>query len=349
MQQAKNIVIIPAYKPKETLIELVEKIEEKDMLVIVVDDGSGQEYERIFKRLPLVLTHESNKGKGCAIKTALTYIKEQFFQESNQGVRSIATMDCDGQHLVSDAIHILEESQKNPGKLILGVRDFHGNIPWKSKLGNNLTKCLFRCFYHVALQDTQTGLRAFSIDMVDPLLEIAGERYEYEMHVLTYCIKNQIVILERTIQTIYHDKQNSGTHFRAFKDSVMVYQDMIKFTLSSLSSFAVDYVLFGLFLIILVKVPEYVLVSNVLARIISACYNYLVNAKLVFKVEKPTVRSAMQYFLLAKFILCMNNLILSAVLYVTRFPAMLAKMITELLLFILSFLVQHIFIFKKIK
>lgn len=340
-----NIVIIPAYCPTDRLPQMVEAMDKERYQIIVVDDGSGPQYASIFQQLPLVLTHSENQGKGCAIKTALCYIQDKFSGE--QFPCCIATMDCDGQHTIEDLGKVLECAKENPGKLILGARDFQGAVPWKSKLGNQVTRGIFRLTQKISLKDTQTGLRAFSSDLLPAFLQIPGNRYEYEMHVLMYCGKNEIPMMEVPIQTIYHDKKNTGTHFRAVRDSILVYKNVIKFTLSSLSSFVVDYLLFGLFLILLKRVPGYILVSNVLARFISAGYNYLVNAKLVFRMEKATVKSALQYFLLALFILCMNSILLSLILYVTGIPVMVAKMITELLLFAMSYSIQHIFIFKK--
>ena len=43
------VVIIPAYKPDGTLTELIEKLESFDVEKIVVDDGSGSEYEDVFR------------------------------------------------------------------------------------------------------------------------------------------------------------------------------------------------------------------------------------------------------------------------------------------------------------
>lgn len=341
----KNIVIIPAFRPSEVLVTLVESLGRENQ-VLVVDDGSGEAYKNIFQQLPLVLTHERNMGKGHGIKTALQYIQQNHSQEEMFG---IVTVDCDGQHSVEDALHVMETAVCNPGQLILGARDFQGNIPWKSKLGNSLTRSLFRIMNHCRLQDTQTGLRGFTSDMLTDFLRIPGERYEYEMRVLSFCAKNKISIKEVPIQTIYHDAKNTGTHFRAVRDSLLVYQDMIKFTLSSLSSFLVDYILFGIFILLFAKLPGYILLSNIAARMISAAYNYLLNAKLVFRMEKATVKSAVQYFLLAIFILCMNNIVLSTILYVTGLPAMIAKIITELILFLMSFFIQHLVIFRKKK
>lgn len=42
------LVIIPAYKPDDTLIKLIGDLEPYDLEKIVVDDGSGEEHEHIF-------------------------------------------------------------------------------------------------------------------------------------------------------------------------------------------------------------------------------------------------------------------------------------------------------------
>lgn len=43
-----SVVIIPAYKPDETLIEITDKLWAYGCTIIVVDDGSGEEYQTIF-------------------------------------------------------------------------------------------------------------------------------------------------------------------------------------------------------------------------------------------------------------------------------------------------------------
>lgn len=54
------IVIIPAWQPDEKLISLVDALTERGLQSIVVDDGSGEQYQHIFRRIKetsLVFTH----------------------------------------------------------------------------------------------------------------------------------------------------------------------------------------------------------------------------------------------------------------------------------------------------
>ena len=70
-----SVVIIPAYKPDQTLVAITDKLWEYGCQMIVVDDGSGEEYQQIFDRINdicIVLRHTQNRGKGAAIKTALS-------------------------------------------------------------------------------------------------------------------------------------------------------------------------------------------------------------------------------------------------------------------------------------
>jgi len=44
----KKLAIIPAYEPDDKLIQLVKELKENKYKIIVVNDGSGKEYKRIY-------------------------------------------------------------------------------------------------------------------------------------------------------------------------------------------------------------------------------------------------------------------------------------------------------------
>ncbi len=74
------IVLLPVYKPGKHLPELVEELRgaESAAQVVVVDDGSGAEADGVLEAAAglgcTVLRHPTNRGKGAAIKTALTCV-----------------------------------------------------------------------------------------------------------------------------------------------------------------------------------------------------------------------------------------------------------------------------------
>lgn len=249
----EKVVIIPALNPDERLKEIVEKNNRMGNRVILVDDGSSADCGPLFEALQgkcILLRHGENRGKGEAIKTALRYIKERCGQ-----CEVIGIMDADGQHLPEDMERLLVRSACCPGALVLGCRTMDNAVPFASRMGNRITRQVFRLTTGVAVSDTQTGLRAFSAGLLEKMLEIPGSRYEYEMAVLTSCAKQGIEIIEAPVRTIYHDRNNSCSHFRRVRDSVRIYGQLLKFSTVSFSSFLLDYALFALFVNLLPGEP----------------------------------------------------------------------------------------------
>ena len=331
----KYIALIPAYEPDEQLEKVVKDLKENDFEIIVVNDGSDETYNKYFDACDTkVISYNTNKGKGYALKTGLKYIKDHY----NDYI--VVTMDSDGQHTVKDAIKLCKYIEKHPKELVLGKRIRNEKTPLRSKLGNAITRFVFKLVSHQDIYDTQTGLRAFGKDVLDYHLQIEGNRFEYEMNILLYAKNYNIKITELEIETIYIDN-NSKSHFNPIKDSYRVYKQIIKFSLSSIISFLIDYSLY----IILLLTFNNIIISNVGARIVSATVNYSINRNIVFKSKSNIFISALKYTVLAIIIICFNTLILK--LISTIINPYLAKLITEIILFIISYLVQSKIIFKR--
>ena len=124
------------------------------------------------------------------------------------------------------------------------------------------------------------------------------------------------------------------------------YTTALKFACSSLSSFVLDYVLFLLLSCITAPLAWGLLISNVAARLISALFNYVLNKYMVFHGGGKPSQDLPQYVLLATGILCANSLLLHA-LTLLGLSAPLAKLLTELSLFLISFSVQSLVIFRR--
>lgn len=336
----KKIILIPSYEPDDKLIKLLQKLHKEDLDVILVNDGSGPKYKDIFDEAKTLvnkyITYPTNMGKGHALKEGLKYIKKNY--KDNYVV---TTMDSDGQHTIKDALKLSNLAYKNKNALILGKRVREKNVPLRSRLGNGITKFVFELVTHEEIYDTQTGLRSFSNQLMEYMLSIDGKRFEYEMNVLLYLKRNEIDVIEEKIETIYINK-NSGSHFHAIKDSFKIYKNIFKFSLSSLFSFLIDYILYSIIII----ASGNIILSNVGARIISATFNYNFNRKIVFKDDKDIRDTIIKYILLAIFILIVNTTILSLLVHLGM-NKFLSKLLVEVLLFILSFLVQKFLIFKK--
>ena len=340
-----RIALIPSYEPDDALLKVVNELLENSFVVVVVNDGSSEQYNEIFNQLPEevhYLAYEVNQGKGHALKHGFSYIKDHFDSDS-----IIVTLDSDGQHRVSDAMKICDVCEENNG-IVLGSRYFGKGTPRKSRFGNFMARMTFLISTRHKIYDTQTGLRAFDYSLLERLIGIKGERYEYEMNVLLDAVRHNIPLKEERIETIYIN-DNAGTHYNPFKDTFRIFKEVIKFSISSLIGFLVDYAAFTLLTLIPVSWEHWTLACNVIARIISASVNFTINYKLVFKSKEKVWVAILKYALLAIFILGCNTALLWLLVEKAGMNKYLAKVIVEITMFITSWLVQRLFVFRKKK
>ena len=222
------IPIIPSLNPDAKLINLVnELIDNKFNKILIVDDGSIDKI--IFNKLKekkevVVLTHDINKGKGAALKTAFSYYKDKLIDK----YKGIVCLDSDGQHKITDAINVANTMVKE-NKFTLGTRLFNTKeTPLRNKTGNRITSYVFKKFYGVYIKDTQTGLRAIPNRLINLHINTYGDRFEYEMNALIDLVKNGEKIQEVDIETVYLPNSNKKSNFKVFKDSYKIYKLMFK-------------------------------------------------------------------------------------------------------------------------
>ena len=344
-------VIIPAYEPDEKLIKLLDELKKEGISpVVVVNDGSqGTGFDALFdvarQRGAVVLEHAVNLGKGRALKTAFNYCLTEY-----KDLLGAVTADSDGQHAVEDIKKCMRALIEEPGTLILGVRNFdEAGIPARSVFGNKTTSIVMKLLCGLSVSDTQTGLRGIPSEFMRFLLTEKGERFELETNMLLDTRDLGIRIKEIPIKTIYLE-ENKSSHFNPLKDSLRIYAVFFKFLFSSLSSSVVDIVLFSIFCAVLKNVPlamGYIMLSTILARVISAVYNFLINYQVVFMGKGSRARAAVRYFLLAVCIMLLSGFLVSFFHgLIPGSPEALVKIPVDCVLFLLSFLVQREVVYK---
>lgn len=141
--------------------------------------------------------------------------------------------------------------------------------------------------------------------------------------------------------------QNSTSHFKSFLDSARIYKEIIKFSLSSLFCSVID---IGLFTLIF-KLLSVNAISGSLfgatssARLVSSVANFLINKKVVFESRDSTFTQATKYFMLCAVQMVFSWLILQGLTSLSNEHVVLLKIITDIFLFLMNFLVQRILIF----
>lgn len=238
------VVLLPCYDPDEKIMKgFLEELAKEFKNIVLVDDGCSKKHTRFMNNLAKsypVIKHNVNLGKGRGLKNGINYILNNYPK-----AKVIVTADCDGQHSVKDIKKCFDASLKYKDALILGCRNFKDDsVPFNSKNGNRITRNVMNHLVGQKISDTQTGLRAMSLDTARKLIEVNGERYEYETNVLIAAKKMEIEIKEVEIETIYINK-NETSHFNPVKDSIKIYRLFAPYILVTLFAYILETVFFA--------------------------------------------------------------------------------------------------------
>lgn len=354
--------VVPSLNPTRQLTGTVEGLLAAGFArVILVNDGSRPETEEYFQeldRLPQVtlLTHPVNRGKGAAMKTAFTWLLEHW-----PDCPGVVTVDGDGQHHPEDALACAQKMLEEE-RVILGCRDFsRPEVPPRSRMGNRITRGVFRVFCGMSLSDTQTGLRAVPRRYLEELTAVAGDRYEYETNMLLALKERRIPWGEIKIRTIYLE-ENRGSHFHPVRDSWKIYRLILahffRYALSSVVSAVADTGLFGLLSALLAGAlagAALTAAATAGARVLSSLLNFSLNRWVVFRSRGPLGRSLARYYALALPMLLAQFLLTEGVLRAARISdrqTLLRTVIYAVVmagLFVGSYVIQHRWVFEERK
>ena len=360
---SKISVVLPSLDPDDKLIAVVDGLLEYGFShIILVNDGSKAENLHYFTDLAAqhpeitLLHHEVNKGKGAALKNAF-----RWFLANRPDGYGVVTVDGDNQHHPADTRACCEHMMKT-GHAVLGCRDFNqADVPARSSFGNKTTSLIFKIFVGMTISDTQTGLRALPRKILEELVDVYGDRFEYETNMLLAFKTKGIAFDEVKIRTVYIE-ENKSSHFRVIHDSWRIYKLILahffRYALSSVACFVVDSGMVFLLTKILgsfLMDPLLSGISTVGARVVSSLINFFMNKKLVFQSNVNTGKAMVRYYALAIPQLVVQWLInqgLYTLLGITEQQAGIRTLIHILvmcLLFIVSFTIQQRWVFAPQK
>ena len=217
VEENEVCAVIPTYQNAKTLLKVVADVHRVVDTVIVVDDGSNDGTAALLdkatdnERPEKVLTHPKNYGKGAALKTGLTYARQQ-------GFRYAVTVDADGQHRADDIPALLKAVEEEPDALAIGIRGLqHENMPAKSTFANRFSNFWFALQTLQRLPDTQSGLRVYPLRRLHGLRWMSA-RYEAELTLLVFSAWAGVKLLPVPVSVYYPPRDQRVTHFRPGRD-----------------------------------------------------------------------------------------------------------------------------------
>lgn len=217
VEENEVCAVIPTYQNAKTLLKVVADVHRVVDTVFVVDDGSNDGTAALLdkatgnERPEKVLTHPKNCGKGAALKTGLTYARQQ-------GFRYAVTVDADGQHRADDIPALLKAVEEEPDALAIGSRGLrHENMPAKSTFANHFSNFWFALQTLQRLPDTQSGLRVYPLRRLHGLRWMSA-RYEAELTLLVFSAWAGVKLLPVPVSVYYPPRDQRVTHFRPGRD-----------------------------------------------------------------------------------------------------------------------------------
>ncbi len=209
-------IVIPLYNHAATLEKVVDECRSFTEHLIVVDDGSSDDVNKILTRLdPAVhiIRHPRNFGKGSAILSGAKKAREL-------DATHIITIDADGQHYSDNISGFITAVHKNPKAIIVGCRDFAATyVPKSSDFGRSFSNFWFRVQTGQKIGDSQSGFRAYPLALLEAL-KWRERRYAFENEVLVRAAWSGVKIHEIDIGVYYPTKPEHISHFHRLWDNL---------------------------------------------------------------------------------------------------------------------------------
>nr|MCR5354326.1 GtrA family protein [Lachnospiraceae bacterium] len=132
------------------------------------------------------------------------------------------------------------------------------------------------------------------------------------------------------------------------KDSIKIYKEIFKYAGSSMASFMVDYLMYVILTSLFGAVGTGLIIANYGARAISSVFNFTLNKKYVFESKGKLLPELIKYYALAFANISINTLILTT-LTGLGLNSYGAKIIVEVIMFVVCYIIQHYLIFNTSK
>ena len=222
----KLSVIIPVFNEVKTIPEIIEKVKKApyDKEIFVVDDASTdgtremlQQHEGGIK----VFYHETNQGKGAAIRTVLPHITGDI----------VIIQDADLEYDPTEYPHLITPILEGKADVVYGSRFLGGPhrvlLFWHS-VGNKIVTALSNMLTNLNLTDMETGYNVCPSEMLTKI-KIESNRFGFEPEITAKVAKMGCRIYE--VQISYWGRDYSEGKKIGWKDGLAAIYWILRFRL----------------------------------------------------------------------------------------------------------------------
>ncbi len=188
---------MPVYNEKNTVCKAIDEVFSVDLNniekeLIVVDDGSNDGTEKILRDIKekkefKLLRHNSNLGKGSAIRTALPHVTGGL----------VVIQDADLEYNPQEYPSLLKPILDGKADVVYGTRFFgaHKVLLFWHFMGNLLLNFVANFLYNVNLSDFETCFKLFKSEILKSF-DLKSCGFEFEVEVTAKVLKNRYRLWE---------------------------------------------------------------------------------------------------------------------------------------------------------
>jgi len=212
----RTCIVLPTYNNGKTVGDVIKGVLAHSPDLIVVDDGSTDDTEKVLKEFPavLVIEHDHNRGKGAAMMSGFAKARAIGFDRA-------ITIDADGQHLADEIPLFIAAAEIDPRAIFVGSRKRIGRVAWTSRLANRVSDFWFWLESGASLPDTQCGFRSYPLELIHRL-KLKKNHYDFEVEVLMKAAWMGAPLKPVPMTALYLPPEQRVSHFRPVKDSLRI-------------------------------------------------------------------------------------------------------------------------------
>jgi len=205
--EQKGWVVVPMFNEAEVIGPVVRELTQSFAHVVCIDDGSSDGSANIAREAGArVLKHPLNLGQGAALQTGFEYVARQ------PGITHVITFDADGQHLVGDALEMLELAKRKRISVVFGSRflDKRTKPGLKKRIVLKLAVLFTRVFTGLRLTDAHNGLRVLSMEALD-FVRLEQNGMSHATEIVHQIAKSKLAWREYPVEVLYTEySKNKG-------------------------------------------------------------------------------------------------------------------------------------------
>ncbi len=226
-RKVKLSVIIPAYNEKETILQVIRRVQEANIgvekQIIAVDDGSTDGTRDLLAAISdenvEVYFHEKNQGKGAAVRTGLSKIKGDL----------VVIQDADLEYDPEDYPILMKPILNGQADVVYGSRFLgpHRAFLFLHFLGNKFLTLVTNALYDTILTDMETCYKMFRADVFSDIT-IRSNKFDFEPEITAKVLKRGYRLFEVPITYSGRDFEE-GKKIHPWRDGLHAFWALFKF------------------------------------------------------------------------------------------------------------------------